>query len=68
MVSSFILEDKLNDVANFKGMHLYMLFMLYYSAKHEEAPSSRSQAIALRRSYSDSCNLGVDDSIKWRGR
>jgi hypothetical protein len=35
MVYSFILEDKLNDVANFKGMHLYMLFMLYHPAKHE---------------------------------
>jgi hypothetical protein len=25
----------------------------------------RSQAISLRRSYSDSCKHGADDSIKW---
>jgi hypothetical protein len=35
MVSSFILEDKLNDATNFKGMHLYMLFKLYRPKKHE---------------------------------
>jgi hypothetical protein len=35
MVSSFKLEDKLNDVANFKGMHLYMSFKLYLLEKHE---------------------------------
>jgi hypothetical protein len=35
MVSSFILEDKLNDTTNFKGMYLHMLFKLYYPAKHE---------------------------------
>jgi hypothetical protein len=35
MVSSFRLEDKLNDAANFKGMHLHMLFMLYHPTKHE---------------------------------
>jgi hypothetical protein len=32
MVSSFRLEDKLNDATNFKGMHLYMLFKLYHPA------------------------------------
>jgi hypothetical protein len=35
MVSSFILEDKMNDAANFKGMHLYMFFMSYHPTKHE---------------------------------
>jgi hypothetical protein len=35
MVSSFRLEDKLNDATNFKGMHLYMLFKLYHPTKHE---------------------------------
>jgi hypothetical protein len=35
MVSSFKLEDKLNDATNFKGMHLYMFFKLYQPAKHE---------------------------------
>jgi hypothetical protein len=35
MVSSFKLEDKLNDATNFKGMHLYMLFKLYHPTKHE---------------------------------
>jgi hypothetical protein len=35
MVPSFKLEHKLNDDANFKGMHLYMLFMLCLPAKHE---------------------------------
>jgi hypothetical protein len=34
MVSSFRLEDKLNDATNFKGVHLYMFFKLYYPAKH----------------------------------
>jgi hypothetical protein len=35
MVSSFILEDKMNDTTNFKGMHLYILFKLYHPGKHE---------------------------------
>jgi hypothetical protein len=35
MVSSFILEDKLNDTINLKGMHLYILFKLYHPTKHE---------------------------------
>jgi hypothetical protein len=35
MVSSFGLEDKLNDTTHFKGMHLYMIFMLYRPEKHE---------------------------------
>jgi hypothetical protein len=35
MVSSFRLEDKMNDTTNFKGMHLYIIFKLYHPAKHE---------------------------------
>jgi hypothetical protein len=35
VVSSFRLEDKLNDAANFKVMHLHILFMLYHPTKHE---------------------------------
>jgi hypothetical protein len=34
MVSSFRLEDKVNDPTNFKGMHLYILFKLYHPTKH----------------------------------
>jgi hypothetical protein len=35
MASSFRSEDKLNNAANFKGMHLYMIFKLYHLEKHE---------------------------------
>jgi hypothetical protein len=35
MVSSFILEDKLDDATRFQRLHLYMLSKLYHLAKHE---------------------------------
>jgi hypothetical protein len=35
MVSSFRLEDKLNDATNLKGMHLYMFFKLCHPTKYE---------------------------------
>jgi hypothetical protein len=34
MVYSFGLEHKRNNATNFKGMHLYMLFMLYHPEKN----------------------------------